>query len=104
MINFLTNLFRKKETLLVAVITLHIKTKFFFETYWTRETIIYRCYERDDGKRNFKVSNKSSQLNMFDTNGLIHDWAKYRAHILKIPSYTDIKLDRKKVAYLQQFG
>lgn len=97
MIKFLTNLFRKKETLLVAVVKMHYESKTVFDPYWISGMTTYRCYERNDGYRWVDASIESSKFKIFSTVGLLNDWAKHRAHVLKIPSYADIKSGEKEV-------
>lgn len=103
MIGSILNLFKKKETLLVGVITIHYQTKnVLFQSDWKPEQATYRCYEREDGKRTLDVQLTSaisdkSRLRAFATAGLLYDWSMRKAHILAMPTYEDIKSGRKDV-------
>lgn len=102
MIKFLTNMFRRKETLLVGIVTMHYKTKLIWMNEWNNDRATYRCYEREDGKRHLEVyltsgSGDASRIKAFCTAGNLYDWSMRKAHILAMPTYQDIKSGAKDV-------
>lgn len=88
-----TNLFRKKDKVMVAKAT--IGPPFILEPMESRSVVVnYYCYEREDGKRFFTVEDHGRGL--IHSTGLLYKklkrWVKKgQLAIADIPSYNDIK-------------
>lgn len=98
MSNWFTNLFKKKETLLVAVVNHSFRWKHpdlgYFD--WINIDVVLHCFEREDGQRIVKwtCSEYIGTINPLGFVSLIvlKFWSDRTANLSVIPSYDQVKL------------
>lgn len=97
MTNWFTNLFRKKETVLVAVINHQLRWQFGqLSSSWRNVDCVLHCFERSDGERIVKWTYSEHGVDVSPLHlvslVILKYWSDRTVNLSIIPSYDQVKL------------